>query len=104
MILPEHISEVHPRVRILHGCKSARLPGESAVLLDEAFEGAAARASIQPDRHFVYGITDLRLKYKEQRSGIVLFVNRYQARVHLPNVKVDLGQMVNLVSCAKLEF
>jgi hypothetical protein len=66
--LPQHVSEVHPRVRVLNWSKGSCLPKESAVLLKEPFEGTAARSAIKPDGNLVDGSTNSGLEDKEQRS------------------------------------
>lgn len=64
--LPQHVSEIHPRVRVLNWSIGSCLPEESTVLLKEAFKGAAARSAIKPDGNLIDRSTNRGLKDKEQ--------------------------------------
>ena len=66
---PEHIGEVDPRVRILDGGVGSRLPSKPSVFLEEAFEGTATRASVQPDCDFVNRLTNGWLEDVEKAPG-----------------------------------
>lgn len=48
LLNPEHVCQIHPRIRVWGGCKCAGLPCEGTILGNETAEGAAARATIEP--------------------------------------------------------
>lgn len=54
---------------VLHRGKSPRLPGESAVLLDETLQGTASWSTVQPNRHGISWWSNGRLEDEEQSSG-----------------------------------
>lgn len=65
---PQHISEIHPGIRVLHRQIRAFLPEEPPILLEEALERAAAGSAVEPDGDFIHRIPDRGLKYEEKRS------------------------------------
>ena len=82
---------IHKILWILNRRKCSRLPQESAILLEKALQGTATRATIQPNCDFVYRLADGWIEHEEQRSGGILLIDRYQSRVHLANVEIDIG-------------
>ena len=79
-------------------------PDKPAVFLEEAFKGAAARTSIEPNRDLVDRRSDGGLEDEEEGSGCVIHVNRYETGVHLPKIKVDVRKRFHLVCFFRLEI
>jgi len=71
----------HPGIRIDDRSKSARLPLPQAILLQEAFQGAAARSAIKPNSDFINWFPNRRLKDEEQLLRKVLVGNRDKSRI-----------------------
>lgn len=84
---------------VLNRRKRSWQPQKPAILLEKALQGAATGPAIQPDCDFIYGASDCRFKHEEQRSRGVLLVDWHQSGVQLANVKVDIGQRIDLVFC-----
>lgn len=84
---------------VLHRRKCSRLPQEPAVFLEKALQGTATGSTIQPNGNFVDGFSNGWIEHEEQRSRGVLLIDWDQSGVHLANVKVDIGQRVDLVLC-----
>jgi hypothetical protein len=95
--IPEHVGQVDPRVWVLHGCISTWLPKEATSLLEEAFHGTAARSAIHPDGDFVNGLSNGRLEDIEKRPRLIMHVNGHETRVHLADIKGDVGKVLNQV-------
>lgn len=72
---PQHVSQIDPRVRVLRGRICAWDPSKASILLKEALQRAATRATVQPNRHFVNRLTYSGLKHEEQSSADVVVVN-----------------------------
>ena len=95
--IPEHVGQVDPRVRVLHGRISAWQPKEATSLLEEAFHGTAARSAIHPDGDFVNGLSNGRLEDIEKRPRLIVHIDGHEARVHLADIEGDVGKVVNEV-------
>lgn len=97
--LPKHVGQVHPGIGVLNGGESAGLPDEAASLLQETLHGATAWSTIQPNGNLVDWLTNGGLENEEKLSRLIILVNWHQARVHLTDVKGDIGQVVDQVLC-----
>lgn len=95
--LPQNIGKVNPSIRVLHRCKSTRLPNEATSLLQETLHGTASRTTVEPDGYFVYRRVDGRLEDEEERSGAIVHINWHQTRIHLADIKCNLRQGVHQV-------
>jgi len=79
-------------------------PDEPAIFLKEAFERTAARATIQPNCHFIDGWSIGRLENEEECAGRVFLVDWDEAGIHLANIKIHLRKRFDLVSCFSLSY
>lgn len=84
--IPEHIGQIDPRVFVFNRSVSTRLPGESAVLLEEAFKRAATWTTVQPNGNLINWRADSWLEDEEELARSVVAVNRDESAVHLTNV------------------
>lgn len=85
----DNVGQVVPRVHVADRLVDAGLPEERTVLLQQAVEGAASWAAVQPDGDLLLGVWVGRGEEPEEQTGLAMGCVGQVASVRLADVEVD---------------